>query len=358
MIAARTAVSICLASLLACFALALVCQDARADVDSPVLAKFAQPLDAAVTKGLEYLARKQKPDGSFETGMPENSGIHGLAIMAFLARGHTPGNGPYGEVINKGIDYILKQQHGETGLMIRSGNSHGAMYNHGICTLLLAECSGMVDPERQKKIDQALPKAVKVILAAQAIHKPDNYAGGWRYQMTSNDSDISVTGWVLMALRSCRNNGAPVPIEAIDKAVRYVMKCRYRDGGFCYQPGQGSGLARTGVALLCLELCGRHRDQACTGAGKYIREHLPRTIGENHFYYGLYYASQGMFQLGGEDWTEWAQHMYGMMLKVQKDDGSWPQGGGNEARAGGVYSTAMAILSLSVSYRQLPIYQR
>jgi len=217
MIAARTAVSICLASLLACFALALVCQDARADVDSPVLAKFAQPLDAAVTKGLEYLARKQKPDGSFETGMPENSGIHGLAIMAFLARGHTPGNGPYGEVINKGIDYILKQQHGETGLMIRSGNSHGAMYNHGICTLLLAECSGMVDPERQKKIDQALPKAVKVILAAQAIHKPDNYAGGWRYQMTSNDSDISVTGWVLMALRSCRNNGAPVPIEAIDK---------------------------------------------------------------------------------------------------------------------------------------------
>jgi len=330
----------------------------RADVDSPALAKYTQPVDRAVTKALEFLARQQNPDGSFKMTSSQNSGVHALAVIAFLAKGHTPGQGPYGEVINKGIDYILAQQHPGTGILIKSGNAHGSMYNHGICTLLLSEVSGMVSPERQKKIDEALPKAIKVILAAQAISKGPRDSGGWRYQASSSDSDISVTGWCLMSLRSCRNNGAPVPNEAIENAVRYVMKCRSRDGGFCYQPGAGPGLARTGVALLCLELCGRHRDQAAVGAGKWIQANLPRTIGHEFFYYALYYCSQGMFQLGGEDWVAWAIHMYEMMLKFQKEDGSWPQGGGNEAVCGPVYSTAMAVLALSVSYRQLPIYQR
>ena len=80
--------------------------------------------------------------------------------------------------------------------------------------------------------------------------------------------------------------------------------------------------------------------------------------GGTWFYYGLYYCSQGMFQLGDKYWETYATHMYEMMLKFQKDDGSWPQGGGQEGACGSVYSTAMAALALSVSYRQLPIYQR
>ena len=72
----------------------------------------------------------------------------------------------------------------------------------------------------------------------------------------------------------------------------------------------------------------------------------------------MYYASQGMFQLGGKYWRHWAPRMYDLMLKYQQKDGSWPAGASNEARAGLGYSTAMAVLAMSVSYRQLPIYQR
>jgi len=50
--------------------------------------------------------------------------------------------------------------------------------------------------------------------------------------------------------------------------------------------------------------------------------------------------------------------MYDLLLKTQRKDGSWPEGSGNEQRAGRCYSTAMALLAMSVSYRQLPIYQR
>jgi hypothetical protein len=65
-----------------------------------------------------------------------------------------------------------------------------------------------------------------------------------------------------------------------------------------------------------------------------------------------------MFQLGDQHWRLFAEHIYKMMLKFQSPDGSWPQGASNEAAAGPCYSTAMGVLALSVSYRQLPIYQR
>ena len=65
-----------------------------------------------------------------------------------------------------------------------------------------------------------------------------------------------------------------------------------------------------------------------------------------------------MFQIGGDSWEKFAAPVYELMLKSQKEDGSWPTAGGSEAQAGSSYATAMAILAISVSYRQLPIYQR
>jgi hypothetical protein len=109
---------------------------------------------------------------------------------------------------------------------------------------------------------------------------------------------------------------------------------------------------------MSLELCGRHRDTASIGAGDWVLKHLPKNFGETYFYYGLYYTSQGMFQLGGNYWDDFAVHMYRMMLKFQQPDGAWPQGSGAEGSEGLCYSTAIGVLSMSVSYRQLPIYQR
>jgi len=338
-------------------ALALLPAAARADEVAEALRKFDKPVDEAIDRALDYLARSQQADGSFASPMGRNTGITALCLMAFLAKGHTPGTPPYGDVLDKGIDFVLDSQH-HTGMLVASARSHGPMYSHTIATLLLSEVTGMVAPERQRRLDPALGKALRLILAAQAVRKPSRHQGGWRYQHSSRDSDISCTGWALMSLRSARNNGAAVPKQAIDDAIRFVLQCRSRDGGFGYQPGGGSGLARTGTALLCLELCGRHRDKAAVSAGDWILGCVPHTRRERFFYYGIYYCSQGMFQLGGDHWEKFGAHMYQELLKLQDDDGSWPQGQGNEARAGRGYSTAMAVLAMSVAHRQLPIYQR
>jgi hypothetical protein len=312
--------------------------------------KYQRAFDEAVDRGLDFLARSQDSSGAIGGNTPA---ITSLAIMAFLARGYTPGLPPYGDVINRGIDCILSVP-STNGLLIGGG---GQMYSHNISTLMLSEVSGMVDPERQARIAVVLPRATRIILASQAVAKPDAQQGGWRYNPTSADSDISHSGWALMALRSARNNGAPIPKESIDKAVKFILRCRTKDGGFAYQPGGGTGVARTGIGLLCLELAGRHRDDVTLKAGSYIAARFAKgnPFGGEHKYYALYYSANGMFQLGGAEWEAFAPVLYDTILKLQSANGSWPAGG-NEPNP--QYCTSMAILALSVSYRQLPIYQR
>ncbi len=316
--------------------------------------KYQRAFDDAVDRGLAFLARSQAADGSI--GGAQTPAVTALAVMAFLARGYSPGLPPYGEVINRGIDHILSVAK-PNGLLMGGG---GQMYSHSIATLMLSEVSGMVDPERQARIDEVLPGAVQIILAAQDIAKGETHAGGWRYQPTSSDSDISLAGWSLAALRSARNNGAPVPGEAVEKAVKYILRCRVSNGGgFGYQPGGGPNLARTGIGLLCLELGGRHRDEVTLAAGKYLAGSFKNESslnGETEPYYTFYYMANGMFQLGGPEWEEFAPRLYDSILRIQGQDGAWQPRGGQAPNS--QYATSMAILALSVSYRQLPIYQR
>ena len=72
-------------------------------------------LDSAVDRGLSFLSREQQPDGSFPTWADGQPGVTSLCIMAFLARGHQPGKGPYGPQIERAIDYVLEMQDQRVG---------------------------------------------------------------------------------------------------------------------------------------------------------------------------------------------------------------------------------------------------
>ncbi len=318
-------------------------------------------VDRAIDNGLSYLARQQKENGSYPGRYGESAAVPALAGMAFLAKGHVPGSEPYGAQIERAIDYILacadmRDNAPFKGYMGQKGN--GRMYAHSIATLFLSEASGMVDEKRQAKIDKLLPLAAKVIIDAQNQKKGNpSHLGGWRYQPNSHDSDLSCSGWALMALRSARLNGAQVPPEAIEKAVLYIKRAyRESDGTFGYQGANGAHAGTlTGAAILCLELCGKHLDPMSLKAAKYLEKTYPNALRSGERYYGLYYTSQGLFQIGGPIWRGFASWMYDTFVPQQRADGSWGGAGnqGNDA-----YSTAMAVLSLAVPYRMLPIYQR
>ncbi len=322
----------------------------------------ADEIDRSVEKGLKYIASKQNPDGSFQGGWGNSAAVPALAGMAFLSKGHLPGTEPYGQTILRALDFVLgcadlSDKAPFKGYMGKAGN--GRMYAHSIATLFLSEMSGMVDRERQARINAVLPHAVKVILDAQNQQKRDpNHLGGWRYEPNSGDSDLSCSGWALMALRSARLNGAELPEDAIEKAVLYVKRTQRGDtGAFSYQGNGGqNGETLSGAAILSLELCGKHLDPASLKAAEFIRRTYKGALsGRGQVFYGLYYTAQGLFQIGGESWKEFEEWMYTVFLKRQQGDGSWNGPGGENSP---VYATAMTTLAFTVPYRMLPIYQR
>jgi hypothetical protein len=317
------------------------------------------PVDRAIDRGLQNLkALQSKVDGSWRgPGTMENPAITGLAVMAFLSAGHVPGEGPYGEVLENGIRWVLRKQ-APNGLIAAAG--HQEMYHHGIATLMLAEVAGMTDGELAKEVRPALEKAVAIILKAQRTRGEDR--GGWRYHVAAIDgSDISVTGWQLMALRAAKNLGCDVPAENIELAVEYIKRCQDgRTGGFNYTTHGPLTVACTGTSILGLEICGkeRHHTPEALRAGSFLIQdrNLPHWD-QQHFFYSVYYGSQAAFQLGGNYWSVYRPRLHEVLLRNQNASGYW-EGRAADSRFGRSYCTSMAILALTVEYRFLPIYQR
>jgi hypothetical protein len=319
--------------------------------------KSAPDSDRAIRRALDYLKATQTPDGAWEAGFGKATSVTSLSVLAFLAAGHVPGApGPYREAVEKGIRYVLAHQ--KPNGMIVSNTSHGPMYCHGISTLMLAEVVGMsADPALAEQARGALSKAVDLILKAQDLSKGKNHEGGWRYQPTSRDSDLSVTGWQVLALRAAKGAGCNVPSGQIDKALAYVKKCAARDGGFAYQPGGGPNNPRTGTGILALEICGSHLTPEAVAGAEYLMKHPPRW-GNEYFFYEAYYCAQATFQVGDRYFDAYHPKLAAILVERQDKDGSWLSGDGNDRSGGRPYCTAMAVLALAVEYRYLPIYQR
>ena len=312
-------------------------------------------VDKAIERALAHFAGKQEANGSFDQGSGAYPGMTGLAAMTFLSKGYLPGQGKYGDTLNRAIDWVLAkaEENGMTGLL--SGGGGGQMYSHGICTLFLTEVSGMVDRERQKKIDEVLPKAVQVILTSE-------HGGGWSYVPggigdgldkkdweKGSTGDLSISGWQLMSLRGARLNGAQIPPGAIRAAVKYVLNHSDPEAGtFGYQGKSDHAVTLTGAGILCLELCGQRDPERSARSARYLMNVYEQLPGQGNGTYGLYYTSQGLFQTGGLAWRRFSRWMYDYWMNEQKSDGSF----------GGTVNTAFVTLAFTVPYRMLPIYQR
>ena len=103
---------------------------------------FPENVKEAINRALHYLARTQQKDGSWVHSGKKCTGIVALALMAFMAQGSTPGQGPYGEQVARGLDWMLKQCH-PNGLIAKDVVGSGPMYSQGLATLFLAEAWGM-----------------------------------------------------------------------------------------------------------------------------------------------------------------------------------------------------------------------
>ena len=324
--------------------------------NAPAEEEITPRLEEAVRRGLEFLRREQKPDGSFGQGRyGEHVGVTSLAAIALMADGNVPGRGEFGDGVRKALGFVLDHST-ETGLLV-SDETHGPMYGHGFAALFLGEIYGMNQDD--DRVRDALVRAVQLIVGSQ------NDEGGWRYNPVPADADVSVTICQVMALRSARNAGIKVPKTTIDDAIRYVRGCQNADGGFRYmREVPGSAWPRTAAGVAALFYAGVYDDQSIERGLDYLMTNaFPRGarggIGaggvsyQAHYFYGQYYAVQAMYLAGGERWRKWWPAIRDELLSRQNADGSW-----SDPSFGDSYATAMALIVLQMPKRYLPIFQR
>ena len=310
-------------------------------------------IELAVMAGLRWLQQHQQPNGSWNCVESKEAGT-ALAVLAFLGHGETTESPEFGETVNKGIQYLVSSID-EKGI-VRGRN----MYAQGAVTLALAEAYGMTGAPAVK---EPLDRAIHAICASQSTPKANPaHVGGWRYAATSDDSDTSVSGWMIMALKSAKLAGATVPEEAFSKASTYLW-AMYSQQGFGYKD-PGVQLSTTAIGVLCQQFMGHNDDKRIAKALDHLKHQTPewdKTSGGWVLYY-WYYTTQAMFQAGGDYWTHWNIPICDAMLKNQSDDGHWnaPPNSTAETRYGEnghVYTTSLCCLILEVYYRYAPMYR-
>jgi len=320
-------------------------QERRGGLDEESEYLGSAKTEAAVRRSLKYLADTQGADGAWgASGYQPDVGIAGLCALAFMAAGHQPDRGPYGQALRRAADYLAKHSQ-RTGLIFNPQGAAGPpMYGHGFATLALAEMYGMT---RRTDLRDRLENAVALILRTQ------NQEGGWRYQPRVADADISVVICQIMALRAAANAGIRVPRETTARAIEYVKRCANNaDGGFSYMPtNHASGQARTGAGVLALIVMGERNSEECQRGLEYLMNRPPGNR-DGHVFYALYYGTQAMYQAGGRYHRFWYPRTADYLLSTQRPDGSWYDG------PGPAYATAMGVLALQVPAALLPIYQK
>ncbi len=339
------------------FGVRLCLPAAGAEEESPDekhLEKLAQKdeVDKAVEKGLAYLAKQQDmKTGKFNGPLPNT--MTGLACMALMAAGHFPGRSQYGENLRLGIKFLVEAAKKEKGYFGKGG---GRMYGHGICTLALAEAYGMMQKEQEnKQVREALDLAIKVVLKAQCQQKNQHF-GGWRYNPRNNDSDLSVSAWQILALRAAQNCKLKVPKKVIDDAVTYLRRVyNPRDKAFTYNGGNASSAMRA-AGVVCMLALGANKTEAdrvkINHSASFLLGFNPASGG--YFYYQSYYIGTAANMMGGKYREQALPKLEKVLVRLQQGDGSFSK---HQGYHGGVYSTAFAVICLSIRYQFLPIYQ-
>jgi len=330
---------------------------ATAPVVDPVI---VDPKTEDVIKGaLKYLAAKQTPSGAWTSAKGEHPvAFTGYTIVAFLAAGQLPDEGEYGRNVSSGVAFLLSCVRSDgyiTSEGAAAGRKGSNMYDHGIGTIALAEVYGQT---QDAKVREKLALAIKLIISAQ------NKAGGWRYQPRAADADMSVTVLQVVALRAAKNSGLDVPQDVIDRAVAYVKSCQdEKSGGFCYQPHQQPGFARTAAAIYSLQVCGLYDDPMVKSGAEYLLRAKTNPNTE-WFTYGSFYSAPAFYMIGGEQWKTWYERLRTLLLEKvthQMNEGSiawWEPLDGNSKAVGPVYATAVYTTILAMPYHYIPLYQR
>jgi hypothetical protein len=338
-----------------------------------------------VNLGLEWLKNHQDPDGYWDCDgfMAQcrddrcdgpgytlyDPGVTGLALLAFLGAGETHKHGKYRTTVRAGLKYLKGIQSAEGCFGPRTTDHF--TYNHAIGTLAMAEAFGLTGSPLFRHSAQS---GVDFVLKCQ------NPYLAWRYGVRPGDNDTSVTGWMVMALKSARSAGLRVDESGFLGARVWIEKVTEPEYGRTGYTHRGSGPARptdlmdrfpsneseslTAVGMLTRIFCGEdpaESERIRQGVDLCLKA-LPtwdEASGRIDMYY-WYYGTLALFQVGGEAWKAWNHALKDAVVDRQRKDGcakgSWDPVGPWGHDGGRVYSTAVSVMCMEVYYRYARVF--
>ena len=384
--------------------------------------------EKAVLEGLCWLVRHQGEDGSWspltcrERCNPRSpcipaeaqlqpfydEGLTGLALLAFLGSGFTSDSRNLltdramgkqyvlGDVLKKGLKWLVERQKEDGSFSA----TRPFLYNEAIATMALSEAYGL---SRNRYFKKPAQQGVDFLVAAQKVDSL-NGLSGWRYGSRAEletrraageiddetyfaelwDADASVTGWVIMALKSAQISGLAVPAGVMEGGLGFVRSVSRDDGlvgyldlagagaavggaghEYTYHPGTMSALGMLVRTFVAHDLT----DPFLEAAARQIIQDPP-TISRDELsidYYYWYYATLALNQFDGPDsprqsgeyWNRWNKAMQEAVLELQdKSDerdtcsrGGWLRNDRWSRQGSVVYGTAINTLTLEVYYR-------
>ena len=343
---------------------------------------------AAADAALIWLMRHQSPDGSWsaagfaeqckknECSGPGNAlhdaGLTGLALLCYLGAGETHQEGRFRDTVKKGLVWLMDlQQESDDGCFGERIGQHW-IYNHACAALAMAEAYGMTQAKAFKEPAQ---KGINFILQAQ------NPYSAWRYSFPPDgDNDSSVTGWMVMALKSAALSGLKTDKTALENAIGFIEEVTdpvtgrtgyIQMGEFPsrmpalvnrFPPEMSESLTAVGMLVRIFggrTLDGANRDDMIGKGADLLVKKLPvwdTETGAIDYYY-WYYGTLAMHQVGGPRWDKWNEALKETLVKHQRlnenedEYGSWDPLDPWAAEGGRVYSTAVNCLSMEVYYR-------
>ncbi len=342
--------------------------------------------ELAVERALDWLARHQDLDGRWDGGTsrykdggvagnddsftihcpagevcfgecyyPEaDTALTGLSLLAYLGAGYTHLDGKYARTVGNGLAFLQQSQKDDGDL--RGPSLAVGMYCHSMATLALCEAYALTgDP----KLRDPVERAVAFLVRARSAN-----GMAWRYSPGAPDSDTSILGWAVMALKSAKTVGIPIPGPTQAGILEWLGKvAQGSEGGLArYQPGEKVTPTMTAEAWACrqfLEVGGP--GPASDEAAAFLAQHPTDGGGEFNAYY-LYYGTLAMYQHGGNAWSTWNARVRDQVVGRQKLQGhaagSWdPDDSRYGTKGGRIYGTALATLTLEVYYRFLRLYE-
>lgn len=316
--------------------------------------------ERAVERGLDWLARHQDSDGAWATywthcdpkspctgaavyGQGYDTGITGLATLAFLAAGYTGEKGHHADTVRRALECLVKRQ-GTNGSFAGAFPevSYYHLYEQAIATMALAEAYGMTNKPAYGKAAQ---KGVEFLCSKQ------NRGIGM---------DTSVMGFIAMALTSARLAKCEVPGDGLRWAREWFVSTTGPDGSIGYN---GPGGGEPGGSLTAVGCYGKYlmgvppNDPLLVKGVGAITKNKPGRRDQDLYHW--YYITLAAFHTGGSIWTGWNAKVRDTVISGQSAEGcergAWRHANGHFEQ-NLPYATALGVLILEVYYRYLPLY--